>query len=141
MALSSGVSDEKLTALVAEQISAGMLLSLSDVPSWFAAGAGRTIAARVEPKSPLVKKWETEVQNLPATANADVLVSVAIVDSETSAQLFLRAQPDAEASAIPSPRHGSLTRAGFRRGVDRGVSARRSRAYPALDPQQTCGGK
>ncbi len=87
-ALSAGVSDEKLPALVAEQISAGMLLALSDVPAWFAAGAGRTIAARVEPKSPLVKKWEAEVQKLPATENADTLLSAAAKDPETVARSY-----------------------------------------------------
>jgi hypothetical protein len=79
-------------ALVAEQIAAGFLLSLSNVPPWFAAGAGRSIAARVEPKSPLVKKWDLEMQNLTTAESAEQLVSAERSDREMLARRYALVQ-------------------------------------------------
>ena len=121
-----GEQRRKVPVLVAEQIAAGMLLSLNNVPPWFAAGGGRTIAARVEPKSSLVKKWDGEVQNLSVPENADSLLSAEVVDTEAATRSYaFGAQPDAKAAAISIARLGTLAGARFRRGVDRSVSARR----------------
>ena len=48
-----------LEALSAEQVTAAALLTRA-APAWFAAGAGRMVAAKVAPKSPLVKAWRRE---------------------------------------------------------------------------------
>ncbi len=58
------------------------------MPPWFAAGAARAIAARVEPRSPLVKQWEAEVQSLPATDAPDAFVSATVFDPELAARSY-----------------------------------------------------
>ena len=83
----NGENDDILPALVAEQIAGGFLLSFDKMPPWFAAGTAREIAARVEPRSPLVKQWEAEVQSLPATDAPDAFVSATVFDPELAAQL------------------------------------------------------
>ncbi|HVU89035.1 MAG TPA: c-type cytochrome domain-containing protein [Pirellulales bacterium] len=87
-----GESGETLPALVAEQVADGFLLTLSNVPPWFAAGAARTIATRVEPKSPLVKKWNTEIQALSPVANAEQLLSDSTLDRESIAHRYALVQ-------------------------------------------------
>jgi len=77
-----------LPALVTEQVAGGFLQGLGDVPAWFATGAARAIAARVEPKNPLVKQWDTEVQQLSAAGNADAFMSAAVFDPETTARSY-----------------------------------------------------
>ena len=86
-ALSAGVSDEKLPALVAEQISAGMLLALSDVPAWFAAGAGRTIAVRRAQESAREEMGGRGAE-AAGNQNADTLLSAAAKDPETVARSY-----------------------------------------------------
>ncbi|HEY1601006.1 MAG TPA: c-type cytochrome domain-containing protein [Pirellulales bacterium] len=86
--VASSGKDEILPALAAEQVAGGFLLSFGSVPAWFAAGAARTIAARVEPKNPLVKKWEAEVQNLPPAEAADSFLSATAFDPETTARCY-----------------------------------------------------
>jgi mono/diheme cytochrome c family protein len=81
-------NDAILPALVAEQIASGFLLSFNNLPPWFAAGAARAIAARVEPRNPLVKQWDAEVQNLPATDAPDAFMSATVFDAELSARSY-----------------------------------------------------
>jgi hypothetical protein len=81
-------NDNILPALLAEQIAGGFLLSFSDVPPWFAAGAARAIAARVEPKNPLVKRWDAELQSLPATDSPDAFVAATVFDAELTARSY-----------------------------------------------------
>ena len=86
--------DAALTALVAEQVAAGFLASLSDVPAWFAAGGGRAIAARVEPKNPLVKQWDAELlPNTSTTPTSDAFLSASVLDTSatTNSYSFVRA--------------------------------------------------
>jgi hypothetical protein len=54
-----GDSDDDLAALVAEQIAAAAFTGRG-APAWFAQGAGRTVAAKVAPKSAVAKAWKTE---------------------------------------------------------------------------------
>jgi mono/diheme cytochrome c family protein len=62
-------SDMNFTATVAEQLAAAHVESLGKkTPMWFAAGTGRMIATRVEPRSPLLKQWNEGIQ--PALASA-----------------------------------------------------------------------
>jgi hypothetical protein len=86
--VASSDSDDILPALVAEQAACGLLLSFNNVPPWFATGAARAIAARVEPKNPLVKKWDVEAENLPAAGDADSLLSATDFNSETAARSY-----------------------------------------------------
>ncbi|HVU90540.1 MAG TPA: c-type cytochrome domain-containing protein [Pirellulales bacterium] len=81
-------NDDILPALVAEQIAGGFLLNFADMPPWFAAGAARAIAARVEPRSPLVKRWDAELQNLPATDSPDSFVAATVFDAELAARSY-----------------------------------------------------
>ena len=76
-------NDDASPVLMAEQVAGGFFLSLSNVPPWFASGAARTIAARVEPKSPLVKKWDAEMQSLSSAENAEQLISPEVFDRES----------------------------------------------------------
>ena len=77
--------DEISPALVVEQVAGSFLMSLSNVPPWFATGAGRAIAAHVEPKSALVKKWDAEMQSPSSAQSAEQLISAEIFDRETIA--------------------------------------------------------
>ncbi|NDC52978.1 MAG: hypothetical protein EBZ74_01500 [Planctomycetia bacterium] len=52
-------ADDDLAALAAEQI-ASAAFGARGAPAWFAAGAGRAVAARVAPKAPAVKAWRQE---------------------------------------------------------------------------------
>jgi hypothetical protein len=81
-------NDDMLPALLAEQIAGGFLLSFADMPPWFAAGAARAIAARVEPRNPLVKRWDAELQSLPATDSPDAFVAATVFDAELAARSY-----------------------------------------------------
>ena len=51
-------------------------------------GRTRTIAARVEPKNSLVKKWDAEIQNLPAAEDADAFLAATVFDPEMAARSY-----------------------------------------------------
>ena len=123
--LLAGVSDEKLPALVAEQISAGMSTGLERCAGVVRGRRGtHDRRGGVEPKSPLVKKWEAEVQKLPATENADTLLSAAAKDPETVARSYAFVRSLTRKLPQFQRCHGARSRAGIRRSVERGVSAR-----------------
>jgi hypothetical protein len=79
--------DANLAARVAEQIAGAYLQSLNNVPAWFAAGAARAIAARVEPKNPLVKQWDAQLQH-STSGMADAFLSASVFDNETAAASY-----------------------------------------------------
>lgn len=61
--------DQTFPALVAEQLAAAHVVSLGKkTPMWFAAGSGRVIATRVEPRSPILKQWNEAVPGALASA-------------------------------------------------------------------------
>jgi hypothetical protein len=51
----------RLAPLVAEQVASIAVASLGQAPVWFADGAGRVLAARVDPRDPRVRQWEGRV--------------------------------------------------------------------------------
>lgn len=51
-------TEYSLTALLAQQIAATYVASLGRVPVWFAEGAGRVIASRVDPRDARVRQWD-----------------------------------------------------------------------------------
>ncbi|MES1213848.1 MAG: c-type cytochrome domain-containing protein, partial [Singulisphaera sp.] len=86
--MANGENNDVLPALVAEQIAGGFLLSCTNMPGWFATGTARAIAARVEPKNPLVKQWEAELQGLPATDAPDAFLSASVFDAQLTARSY-----------------------------------------------------
>jgi len=51
--------EENQRLLLAEQLAAAAVAGRM-VPDWFARGAGRTVAAKVVPKAPLVQEWKRD---------------------------------------------------------------------------------
>ncbi len=56
--------DEAPPGLVAQQIAGAYVASLGKVPRWFAEGAARAVAAKLDPRDERVKLWNTEVARL-----------------------------------------------------------------------------
>jgi hypothetical protein len=56
-----------LAPLVAQQVAAVAVASLGQVPAWFADGAGRVMASRVEPRDPRVRQWEIQLSRAPSS--------------------------------------------------------------------------
>ncbi len=54
-------SEYALDALLAQQIASVYVASQGNVPQWFADGAGRAIAAKINPKDARVRQWETRL--------------------------------------------------------------------------------
>jgi hypothetical protein len=54
-----------LAPLVAQQVASIAIASLGQVPAWFADGAGRVMAARVDPRDPRVRQWERQLSQSP----------------------------------------------------------------------------
>jgi hypothetical protein len=50
-----------LAPLVAQQVAGVYVASLGKVPRWFAEGSARTMASRIDPKDPRVRRWDDEV--------------------------------------------------------------------------------
>jgi hypothetical protein len=50
-----------LSSLVAQQIAGVYVASQASVPRWFAEGSARAMAARVDPKDPRVKSWDSKI--------------------------------------------------------------------------------
>jgi hypothetical protein len=61
-----GGSEYGLAPLVAEQVGAIAVASLGQAPVWFADGAGRVIAARVDPRDARVRQWEERLAPSPS---------------------------------------------------------------------------
>jgi len=84
----SNESDANLPALIAEQIAGAYLQSVS-TPGWFSAGGARAIAARVEPRNPVVKQWDEEsAQAAAASAINDGLFKIKVFDEEATARSY-----------------------------------------------------
>lgn len=70
---------QPLDSLLAQQIAGAYVASLGKVPHWFAEGAGRVTAARINPKDPRFKDWDNRLAEIVATAGkGDAVVSGAI---------------------------------------------------------------
>ncbi|MBI2826114.1 MAG: hypothetical protein HYX69_15655 [Planctomycetia bacterium] len=83
----SSEGEAGLPALVAEQVAGAYVQSLGNVPAWFAAGAARSIAVRVEPKSPLVKQWADEAQRTSPPGDYSFLTATNL-DAETRSRAY-----------------------------------------------------
>jgi mono/diheme cytochrome c family protein len=62
------VGDKAPPGLVAQQLAGSYLASRGKSPRWFAEGAARAVAARVEPKDPRVKLWDDQVARILAAS-------------------------------------------------------------------------
>ena len=49
------------TALLAQEITSVYVASQGTVPQWFADGAGRAVAAKINPKDSRVRQWENRL--------------------------------------------------------------------------------
>ena len=54
-----------LAPLVAQQVASVAVASLGPVPAWFADGAGRVMAGRVDPRDQRVRQWERQLSQSP----------------------------------------------------------------------------
>jgi hypothetical protein len=53
-------AEYSLPALLAQQIAATYVASLGRIPGWFAEGAGRVMASRVDPRDARVRQWDDQ---------------------------------------------------------------------------------
>jgi hypothetical protein len=62
--------DYSLPTLIAQQLASAYVSSAGEVPPWFAEGAGRVAAARLDPKDPRVQQWDADLSGIVATMQA-----------------------------------------------------------------------
>jgi mono/diheme cytochrome c family protein len=82
--------DHSFPLLVAEQFAGAYVASLGkNVPRWFAVGSGRAIAAKIEPRSPLVKQWDEGVSMaMGSTKNPASFLNAKELDGSGSALAY-----------------------------------------------------
>ena len=111
--------DNKLNVplLVAEGFASSYVETLArDVPRWYSIGMGRSVASRIEPRSPLLKQWDE--QSSAGTPNLQQFLQAKELDSQGSAVAYrivrnLMGRGSANQKLIDTMRKGSPFQGAF----------------------------